>query len=101
MGHRVQHKRAAFVRWESAIVYRRSVTLAEHIERLIGSIRREYMDHTVVFSEAQVYRILRSYAAYYNQVRTLLPFLRRLRGRRETLPSWPTAASNYCWILRV
>jgi len=30
------------------------------------------MDHTVVFSEAHLHRILRSYAAYYNQVRTHL-----------------------------
>ena len=43
-----------------------------HVERLIGSIRRECMDHTVVFSEAHLRRILRSYAAYYNQVRTHL-----------------------------
>jgi transposase InsO family protein len=45
-----------------------------HVERLIGSIRRECMDHTVVLSEAHLRRILRSYAAYYNQVRTHLSF---------------------------
>jgi transposase InsO family protein len=43
-----------------------------HVERLIGSIRRECIDHTVVFSEAHLRRILRSYAAYYNEVRTHL-----------------------------
>ena len=43
-----------------------------YAERLIGSIRRECMDHTVVFSEAHLRRILRSYAAYYNEVRTHL-----------------------------
>ena len=39
-------------------------------ERLIGSIRRECLDHIVVFGEAHLRRILRSYARYYNDVRT-------------------------------
>jgi len=39
-------------------------------ERLIGSIRRECLDHIVVFGEAHLRRILRSYACYYNDVRT-------------------------------
>jgi len=39
-------------------------------ERLIGSIRREYLDHLVVLSEAHLRRILRSYADYYNKIRT-------------------------------
>ena len=38
-------------------------------ERLIGSIRRECLDHVVVLGEAQLRRILRSYADYYNRVR--------------------------------
>ena len=43
-----------------------------YVERLIGSIRRECMDHTVVFSEAHLRHILRSYVAYYNEARTHL-----------------------------
>jgi len=39
-------------------------------ERLIGSIRRECLDHLVVLSEAQLRRILQSYAEYYNKTRT-------------------------------
>jgi transposase InsO family protein len=39
-------------------------------ERLIGSIRRECLDHIVVFGEAHLRRILRSYGPYYNDVRT-------------------------------
>jgi transposase InsO family protein len=39
-------------------------------ERLIGSTRRECLDHIVVFGEAHLHRILRSYARYYNEVRT-------------------------------
>src|SRR5271167_3861666 len=39
-------------------------------ERLIGSIRRECVDHFVVLGEAHLRRILRAYAHYYNDVRT-------------------------------
>jgi transposase InsO family protein len=39
-------------------------------ERLIGSIRRECLDHIIVFSEAHLRQILKSYADYYNSVRT-------------------------------
>ena len=39
-------------------------------ERLIGSIRRECVDHIVVLGEAHLRRILGEYAAYYNECRT-------------------------------
>jgi transposase InsO family protein len=39
-------------------------------ERLIGSIRRECLDHIIVFGEAHLCRIPRSYACYYNDIRT-------------------------------
>jgi transposase InsO family protein len=39
-------------------------------ERLIGSIRRECVDHFVILGEAHLRRILKSYAAYYNCLRT-------------------------------
>jgi transposase InsO family protein len=39
-------------------------------ERLIGSIRRECVDHIVVLGEAHLRRILTKYCAYYNELRT-------------------------------
>jgi Integrase core domain len=39
-------------------------------ERLIGSIRRECVDHVVVLGEAHLRRILTRYSAYYNELRT-------------------------------
>jgi transposase InsO family protein len=41
-----------------------------HAERLIGSIRRECLDHIVVLGEAHLRRILAAYASYYNELRT-------------------------------
>src|SRR3954447_21988873 len=39
-------------------------------ERLIGSIRRECVDHIIVLGEVHLRRVLQSYADYYNSVRT-------------------------------
>jgi transposase InsO family protein len=38
-------------------------------QRLIGSIRRECVDHMVVLGEAHLRRVLKSYARYYNESR--------------------------------
>ena len=43
-----------------------------HAERLIGSIRRDCLDHFVVFGEPHLRRVLKNYACYYNQLRTHL-----------------------------
>jgi transposase InsO family protein len=64
------------------------------VERLIGSIRRESLDHLVVFGEAHLREILKSYASYYNKVRPHLsldkdtPDFRRTQkiGRIAAIP---------------
>jgi hypothetical protein len=43
-----------------------------YCERAIGSIRRECLDHVVVFGERHLRHPLRSYATYYNSARTHL-----------------------------
>ena len=43
-----------------------------HVERLIGSIRGESLDHLVVFGEEHLRVVLKAYASYYNQLRTHL-----------------------------
>jgi len=43
-----------------------------HAERVIGSIRRECLDHIVVVGEAHLRRVLKAYLAYYNTTRTHL-----------------------------
>ena len=53
-----------------------------HAERLIGSIRRECLDHIVVFGEAHLRRILAAYAGYYNECRTHLSLNKDSPGRR-------------------
>jgi transposase InsO family protein len=41
-----------------------------YVERLIGSIRRECLDHVIVLHESGLRRILRSYFDYYTRSRT-------------------------------
>ena len=43
-----------------------------YVERLIGSIRRECLDHVIVFNERSLRRILRSYVDYHQHFRTHL-----------------------------
>jgi hypothetical protein len=54
-----------------------------YIERVIGTIRRECLDHVIIFSEAGLYRQVTSFAAYYHGSRTHLSLerTRRSRGR--------------------
>jgi transposase InsO family protein len=41
-------------------------------ERLIGSIRRDCLDHVIVFGEQHLRHLLKSYQNYYNEARTRL-----------------------------
>ena len=43
-----------------------------HMERLIGTLRRECLDQMLILSEAHLRRILTLYASYYNESRTHL-----------------------------
>lgn len=43
-----------------------------YVERFIGSLRRECLDHIVAINEHQLLRVVRTYVAYYNRTRTHL-----------------------------
>ena len=48
-----------------------------HVERLIGSMRRECLDHVVVLGERHLRELLANYSSYYNEART------HMRARKE------------------
>jgi len=60
-----------------------------YAERLIGSIRRECLDHVIVLGERHLRRILTAYLTYYHESRTHLslakdaPTPRRVQGVTE------------------
>jgi putative transposase len=58
-----------------------------YVERVIGSIRRECLDHVIVFSERSLRRTLTAYSAYYHQWRTHLSLDKDApQSRRRQMP---------------
>ena len=57
-----------------------------YIERVIGSIRRECLDHVIVFNEAGLYRYLKSFVAYYHETRTHLSLEKDTPANRSVHP---------------
>jgi transposase InsO family protein len=55
---------------KEVITARRSPWQKAFVERLIGSIRRECLDHVMVLNESHLKRILSSYFDYYHHDRT-------------------------------
>jgi transposase InsO family protein len=43
-----------------------------YAERVIGTIRRECLDHVIVFAEASLFRHVKSFLEYYHESRTHL-----------------------------
>ena len=54
------------------IISRKSPWQNGHCERVVGSIRRECLDHIIVFNTRHLRRILRWYLNYYRESRTHL-----------------------------
>ena len=46
-----------------------------YVERVIGTIRRECLDHVIVFNEASLYRHVKSFLEYYNDASYCPTFL--------------------------
>ena len=61
----------------------RSPWQSPYVERLIGSIRRECLDHVIVLNEAHLMRILKGYFAYYHESRAHLALDRNAPTPRE------------------
>jgi hypothetical protein len=50
----------------------RSPWQSPYVERVIGTLRRDCIDHVIVFNETHLRRILRDYLVYYHSCRTHL-----------------------------
>ncbi|MEN8762085.1 MAG: integrase core domain-containing protein [Thiogranum sp.] len=58
--------------WGEVLIAPRSAWQNPYVERLIRSIRRECLDHVIVFNELHLKRLLRDYFSYYHTARTHL-----------------------------
>ncbi len=71
---------------EEVVCARRSPWQNPYAERLIGSIRRECLDHVIVLNERHLKRILNSYLDYYHHSRTHLSLNRNSPYKRDVEP---------------
>ncbi len=56
-------------------------------ERFLGSVRRECLDHLLIFSEQQLYQVVREYVAYFNRARPH-------QGLGQRIPEGPGEVEN-------
>ena len=71
---------------DEVVIAPRSPWQNPFVERVIGSIRRECLDHVIVPSEDHWLRILSSYLQYYHESRTHLSLERNAPNPREVEP---------------
>ncbi|MCK4773601.1 MAG: integrase core domain-containing protein [Candidatus Krumholzibacteria bacterium] len=57
---------------KQVLISARSPWQNPYVERMIGSIRRDCLDHTIIFNERHLRRVLKEYIRYYNENRTHL-----------------------------
>ena len=68
----VVRRRIKILGIEEVITAARSPWQNPYCERVIGSIRRDCLDHVIVFNEWHLRRVLREYFSYYHTCRTHL-----------------------------
>jgi putative transposase len=71
---------------EEVVISYRSPWQNPYVERLIGSVRRECLNHVIVFNETHLLRILTDYFAYYHEARSHLSLDRNAPIRRQVEP---------------
>ena len=84
-GHRFR-RRLAGLGVTEVLTAPRSPWQNAYVERLIGSIRRECLDHVIVLSEAHLCHILGAYIGYYQGSRTHLSLDKDTPDPREVQP---------------
>ena len=74
---------------EQVLIAPRSPWQSPYVERVIGTLRRECLDHVIVLGERHLLRIVRDYLDYYHESRTHLsldkdaPVLRQRQSRED------------------
>jgi putative transposase len=58
-----------------------------YVERVIGTLRRECLDHVIVLNEASLYRHVKSFLAYYHESRTHLSLAKDAPEPRPVHPA--------------
>jgi transposase InsO family protein len=80
------HDRVKHLGLEEVVIAFRSPWQSPYVERLIGSVRRECLNHVIVFNEAHLLRILTEYFGYYHEARSHLSLDRNAPVPRKVEP---------------
>jgi transposase InsO family protein len=77
-----------------------------YVERLIGTLRRDCLDHALIFGERDLQRVLTLYSLYYNETRTHLGLgkdapLRRAVQRSGTIVATPVLSGLHHRYARI
>jgi len=80
------HRRAAGMGIQEIVTASQSPWQNPYAERVIGSIRRECLDHLIIFGEQHLRSILKEHARYYNDSRPHLSLERNAPIPREVEP---------------
>ena len=80
---------------KQVLISARSPWQNPYVERLIGSIRRECLDHTIIINEKRLRRVLKEYFKYYHESRTHLGLDKDCpKPRQIELPEFGTIESE-------
>ncbi len=79
-------RRVAGLGIQQVLTAPRSPWQSPYVERVIGSVRRECLDHVIVLNDRHARRILREYVDYYHSCRTHLSLEKDAREPRTVHP---------------
>ena len=68
------------------VISRRSTWQNGYCERMVGTIKRDCLDHMIILNELHLRRVLRDYFKYYHEVRTHLALSKDAPIPREVEP---------------
>jgi len=71
---------------EEVVIAPQSPWQNPYVERLIGSIRRECLDHVIILNEAHLRRVFSAYLRYYHEDRCHLSLERNAPNERKVEP---------------
>ena len=101
MHGRIYRRRVAGMGIEEALIAPRSPWQNPYVERVIGSIRRDCLDHVIIVNERHLRRILNRYLDYYHSSRTHLslskdtPVTRPISGERGNVMPFTKVGGLY------
>ncbi len=81
------HEAATWLEIREVLTAPQSAWQNPHVERLTGSIRRECLDHAIIFNKSGLCRVLESYFDYYERTRTHLSLNKDAPVSRPIQPS--------------